>query len=185
MASAKQTSAAGQYAQAILDLANEQQQAEAVGDELTALSRIIRDNPTLAALLRDPAIGDQERWQTLEKVFKGRISPLLLNTMGVLNERDRLALLPAIAAEYSDLLDRQMGRIEVDLTVAHRLDETELRQVRERISRALKKDAVVRQRVDEAIIGGLMLRVEDKLIDASVKSQLEAMRRQLMLAAPK
>jgi F-type H+-transporting ATPase subunit delta len=77
-----------------------------------------------------------------------------------------------------------MGKIEVDVTVAHRLDAGTLEDVRKRVSSALKKDAIVHQYVDESIIGGLVLKVEDKLIDGSVRAQLDRMKRKLMQAVP-
>ena len=68
------------------------------------------------------------------------------------------------------------------MTVAQRLTAEQLEQVRQQVSQALKKDAVVHQYVDESIIGGLVLRVGDKLIDASVRNQLETMRSDSSLA---
>jgi len=73
----------------------------------------------------------------------------------------------------------------VDVTTAQRLSPEELEQVREKISVALKKDAVIHQYVDESIIGGLVLRVGDKLIDASVETQLQTIKRQLLAARPR
>jgi F-type H+-transporting ATPase subunit delta len=78
-----------------------------------------------------------------------------------------------------------LGKIEVDVTVAQRLSDAQLEEVRRKVSTALKKDAVVHQYVDEKIIGGLVLRVGDRLIDGSVKAQLDAMRRQLLTAKTK
>ena len=86
---------------------------------------------------------------------------------------------------YEDLLDERLGKVEVDVTVAVRLSPDELESVRQRIGAALKKDAVIHQYVDESIIGGMILRVEDRVIDSSVRYQLEAMRKNLLSAAPK
>jgi F-type H+-transporting ATPase subunit delta len=181
----KQSGAAVQYARALLDLANEKKQAEKIGDEMAELGKIIEANKSLASFLSDPGISSSDRTEMLNKVFKGKISPLVMNLMGVLNSKRRLALLHAITQSYQELLDEQLGKVEVDVTVAHRLDSGELEQVKKRISQALKKDAIVHQYVDEKIIGGMVLRVDDKLIDASVKSQLEAMKRQLLAATPR
>jgi F-type H+-transporting ATPase subunit delta len=85
-----------------------------------------------------------------------------------------------IARAYDELLDERLGKIEVDVTVAQRLGPDQLEQVRRSVSAALKKDAVVHQYVDESIIGGLVLRVQDRLIDASVRAQLEGMRRRML-----
>lgn len=185
MPQTKYSAAAGQYAQAVLDLANQQQQAEAIGGELADLKRIIKENPTFESFLRDPAIGAAERLRILKSTLEGRISPLLMNTIGVLNAKRRLGLLPQIVEAYEDLLDAQLGRVEVEVTVAAELDSGALETVRQRVSSALQKDAVIRQRVDESVIGGLVLRIDDRVIDASVKSQLEAIQERLMSAVPR
>lgn len=170
------------YARSLLDLANERNQAESIGQEIAALREILTENPTFQQFLADPAISEAEREQTLKKVFGGRVAPLVMNFLGVLNAKGRAGLLAQAADAYDDLLDEQLGKIEVDVTVAQKLTPEQLEAVRQRVSAALKKDAVVHQYVDESIIGGLVLRVQDQLIDASVKYQLEAMREQLLTA---
>lgn len=170
------------YARSLLELADERQQADAVGQEMAGIREVLEQNPSFRAFLGDPGIGANERTATLDKLFRGRVSPLVMNFLGVLNNKGRLRLLGNIADAYSDLLDEQQGRVEVDVTVAQRLTPDQLEQVRQRVSQALGKSAVVHQYVDENIIGGLVLRVEDRLIDASVKYQLEAMRERLLAA---
>ena len=173
------------YARSLLELANERNQADAVGQEMAAIREVMQQNPSFAAFLADPGIGATERTATLEKVFTGRASELVRNFLGVLNVKGRLGLLPSLAEAFANLLDEQKGKIEVDVTVAHKLSPDQLEQVRQRVGQALGKDAVVHQYVDEDIIGGLVLRVEDRLIDASVKYQLEAMRERLLAARKK
>jgi F-type H+-transporting ATPase subunit delta len=174
---------AASYAEALLQLANADQQAEPVGQELAQVRRIIADNDAFRLFLADPAISQEQRGQVLGRVFEGNVSKLMHNFLGILNEKGRTGLLPEIAAAYHDLLNQQLNRIEVDVTVARELSADELEQVRQRVGEALKKDALVRQHVDESILGGLMLRVQDRLIDASVRNQLQLMRSQLMRPA--
>ena len=173
------------YARSILELANEQQQAEEFGQELAAIGELLQQNPSFASFLADPGIAASERTAAIDRLFRGRVSPLVMNLLGVLNIRGRLNLLGAVADAYADLLDEQLGNIEVDVTVAQKLDPSQLELVRQRVSQALGKNAVVHQYVDEDIIGGLVLRVEDRLIDASVKAQLEAMRERMLAARRK
>src|SRR4051812_12333011 len=172
------------YAQSLLELASEQNQAEPIGQELGQLAEIIEQQPTFAAYLADPGIAHEERAKVLRETFAGKVSPLMWNFMGVLNLKRRLKEIPAITAAYDDLLDEKLGKIEVDVTVAQKLSSEQLEQVRQRVSQALKKEAVIHQYVDDSIIGGLLLRVQDKLIDASVRSQLNAMREQLLASQP-
>jgi len=173
------------YAQSILDLANEQKQAEAIGQELASLKQIIDQNPQIREVFTNPAISADERDQLLQRVFKGKISPLLFNTLGVLNQHDRLGLISQIAQAYEELLEKQLGKVEVDLTVAQKLDAKQLDEAKRRISQALGRDAIVHQYVDDGIIGGMIMRVGDKLIDSSVRYQLAAMKKQLLESAPK
>ena len=173
------------YARSILELANEKGQAAEFGQELATIGELLRQSPSFAEFLADPGIGAAERTAALDRLFRGRASPLVMNLMGVLNNRGRLNLLGAVSDAYADLLDEQLGNVEVDVTVAQKLDPSQLEQVRQRVSQALGKNAVVHQYVDEDIIGGLVLQVEDRLIDASVKSQLDAMRQRMLAARRK
>lgn len=177
--------AAASYAQALLELANESKQAEAVGSELSSLQQLLADNETFRRFLAEPTISSDDREAFLKKVFTGKASPLLLNFLGVLNAKGRLKLLNEIVDAYDALLDEQFGKVEVDVTVAARLSSDDLENVRKKVGTALNKDAVVHQYIDESIIGGLILRVQDRLIDASVKSQLAAMHEQLKASRKK
>lgn len=168
------------YAASLLELANEQKQAEPIGTEIAAIKQIVIDNKSFHQYLSDPAISSTERGAAIKRIFGGKVSPLVSNFLGVLNEKGRLGSITEIADSYDQLLADQLGKIEVDVTVASKLSGEQLEEVRKKVSTALKKDAVVHQSVDESIIGGLVLRVQDKLIDASVKTQLKAMREQLL-----
>jgi F-type H+-transporting ATPase subunit delta len=172
------------YAQALLELANESNSTAAVGEELRALRELIAANPSFAQVLSDPSISTEERGGLLHRVFDGHGSTLILHFLGLVNEKGRLNLLPAIAGAFDELFDLQQGKVEVDATVAQALGDEQLEAVRQRISQALKRNAVVHQYVDPQIIGGLVLRVRDQLIDGSVRAQLAAMRQRLLGARP-
>ncbi len=174
--------AAHPYAQSLLELALEQNQAEPIGRDLAALGEAINTDPAIRDFLRNPSIPEEQRLTLLKRAL-GSASPLLNNFLGVVSAHGRLGLLGQIATAYDELLDERLGKVEVDVTVAQRLSPDELENVRRRVSQALGKDAVVHQYVDESIIGGLVLRVQDRLIDASVRHQLDAMRQRLLAAA--
>src|SRR5437868_15291869 len=101
------------YARALLDLANDEKHADRVGKEMAAVHEVLGENPTFAAFLADPGIGAAERTAVLEKVFRGRASPLAMNFLLVLNNKGRLRLLRQIAEAYGALLDEQNGKVEV------------------------------------------------------------------------
>jgi F-type H+-transporting ATPase subunit delta len=173
------------YAKALIELASAQNQAQPVGDELAAIRQVLDSDPEFGAFLADPAIGRSKRTATLEKIFAGSASPLVMNFLRVLDRHGRLNHLADIAAAYADLLDEQVGNVEVELTVAYRLSDDDLERVRQQIGSTMGRHALVHQTVDDSIIGGMILRVKDRLIDASVRYQLTAMREKLLAAAPK
>jgi F-type H+-transporting ATPase subunit delta len=171
------------YARALLDLAGDQ--AAATGEELDAIDQVLEQNPAFAAFLADPGIGSGERTAVLERVFSGRASPLLWNFLRVLNAHGRLRILRQIAGAYHELLDERLGKVEVDLTVAKPLTDEQTAAAKQKISAALGRDAVIHPYVDDAIIGGVIVRVQDKLLDASVRCQLRAMKERLLAKIPK
>jgi F-type H+-transporting ATPase subunit delta len=171
--------AAASYAQALLELAEAKNQIEPVGQELAGLAQVVRGNRAFRLFLADPAIGETERADFLKRVLGANVSPLVMHTLLVMNRKGRSALLGEVIEAYAALMNEKLGRVEVNVTVAKALDEKQLSEVGRRVGEALGKQAIVKQSVDESIIGGLVLRVRDRLIDASVKSQLRTIRRKL------
>src|SRR5216110_2540781 len=93
------------YARSVLDLANERQQAGDLGRDLAAIRTLLDQNPSFASFLGDPGIGPAEKAAMLEKLFRGRAAPLVMNLLLVLNSLGRIGLLGAVADAYADLLD--------------------------------------------------------------------------------
>jgi F-type H+-transporting ATPase subunit delta len=173
------------YARALLELANAQSQADQVRGELAGIREALDADPAFGAFLSNPAISSASRGQTLVRALEGKVSSLVLNFVRLLNEKSRLGIFSEIHDAYDALLDAQQGKVEVEVTVARALDDAELETVRQAVGQALNRHAVVRQSVDESIIGGLVLRVQDKLIDTSVRAQLAAIKTQMLAARPK
>jgi F-type H+-transporting ATPase subunit delta len=176
---------AATYARPLLQLATEQDVAKQIGEELSQIVEIVKANKTFGLYLADPAVGHDERLGVLKRTFGGQVHPTVMNFLGVLNHRDKLRYLDVIASAYAELHEEQLGNIEVDVTTAQKLSSEQLETVRQKVGTALGKNAIVKQHVDESIFGGLIVRVQDKLIDASVRQQLRMMKEQLLAAAPR
>lgn len=173
------------YAQSLLELAEEKGQTDAIGADLTSIADAVKSDSGLKLFMVDPSVSTGQRAGLIKHAFNGKIAPLLLNFMGVLNAKGRLNILTDVAEAYQYLVDKMRNKVEVDVTVAKALTPDQMQLVQQKVSSALGKTATVTQQVDESIIGGLMLRVEDKLIDASVKYQLEAIKQSFLAARPK
>ena len=173
------------YAQALLDLALERNVSDQISAELHDIRGLIRGTPDFETLLKIPSIQKEQRAVFVDRVLGAHVHPLVRNFLGVVGHRNSLHLLAEIADAYEDLDNARTGKLEVEVTVAEALDPRALAEVQQSISTSLGKKAVVTQKVDPSLIGGLTLQIGDRLIDASVKSQLNAMRENLLNAARK
>lgn len=172
------------YAQSLLELADAAGGDEKIVEtsaELVAIMEIIRSDESTAEFLRSPIIEREKRAAAIRRIFEGRVSDLILRFMLVLNGKGRLGEFGAMATAYDQLVNRRLGRVEVDVyTVEGRLETDELAVVGEKVKARFGQDPVFHQYADASMIGGLVLRVGDQLIDGSVRGQLRRMREELL-----
>ena len=172
------------YARALLELAQGNGLHEQIGEQLAGVGQALDADPTFKAFMADPSVSSDARARVIDAALRPQVDPLLANFLNVMNSHGRSALLSEIDGAYRFLLDQLLGKIDIDVTVAHALSDEQLEEVRAKVSQALNKTAVVRQKVDDSIIGGLVLKVGDKLIDASVRSQLQTIKRRFLEKRP-
>lgn len=168
------------YAEALLQLAESQGNVDAVADEVDQIEELLRGEPKLRQMLESPAIGTDQRRDLIERVFKGRVSDTTFKFFQVVNAKKRASALPKILAAFTQLLAEKRGIVEVNVQVAQRLSSDEAKQVGDRIAAALNKCVVLHQFVDESLIGGMIIRVGDQVIDGSVATQLRSLKRKLI-----
>jgi F-type H+-transporting ATPase subunit delta len=174
------------YAQSLLELADAAGGDEKIvetGGELGVIAEMIRDDSEVAEFLRSPIVDSEKRAESLRRIFEGRVSDLVLRFMLVLNGKGRLGEFGSMASGYDQLVNERMGRVEVDvMTVDGALAPDQLALLGEKVKAKLGQEPVFHQYADESLIGGLVLRVGDQLIDGSVRGQLRRMREELLAA---
>ena len=168
------------YAQSLLELADEKSQLDEVAEEVAQIGQLIDEQPTLLELMSTRTLSAEERAQIIERLFKGRIAQVTYGFLHVLNDRDRITALPGIAVSFSQQLDEKRGLIKVDAYVAHTLDDAEASRVSQRIGEAVGKTVRLTQHEDASLIGGLKLRMGDRLVDGSVVTQLKLMKQKMI-----
>ncbi len=175
------------YAESLFELASKAggpAKAAEIGAELDEIDSAIRSEPAFVELLRSPMVDRDRRGEALRKVLSGRSSDLVLRTVLVMNRRGRAGEIASLASAYRTILDRAEGRVHVTVfTPGEVLGETLQRLVRDRIKSALGKDAVIASQPDPDMIGGIKLRIGDRLIDGSVATQLRRMKQSLLTEA--
>jgi F-type H+-transporting ATPase subunit delta len=174
--------AAKRYAEAAYQIARERGSEERWLEGLRLLAALGAD-PQAQAFLEDARVPAQRKMELVERALAG-VDPLVLNLARLLVQRGRAALGPQIAQAFQELWDEERGIAHALVTTAVPLSEEERRAVAHKLSQITGKQVVVETRVDEGIIGGLVARIGDRLIDGSTRSKLLALKRQLEEARP-
>lgn len=174
------------YAESLYELAVKEggmAKAQEIGAELSAIGETIRGNKPFAEFLRTPVIDRATREKSLARMLKGRVSSLLERFVLVLNRKGRAAALADIDMAYDSLLQEKLGKVELDVWTAGPVGADQLRMIQSRVQGVLGKEVVVHAYTDPSLIGGIKLRIGDRLIDGSVAAKLRAMRAHLADAA--
>jgi F-type H+-transporting ATPase subunit delta len=168
------------YAEALLDLTGDAEQRDAIREEMDQIGQLLEDSQDLTTLLASRVLSTSERRQCLQRIFEGKISDLVYRFLQVVNNKDRLVDLPGIIRALGRLVDQQRGLIDVDAYLAKPMDQAQADRIAEGLGSVLAGTVVLHQHVDESLIGGIKLRVGDRLIDGSVATQLRLMKQRMI-----
>ncbi|MCG3127602.1 MAG: ATP synthase subunit delta [Phycisphaerae bacterium] len=167
------------YAGVLLSLAQASGTVEAVRAELESLRELEAADREFAAFMASHAIDSDRRAPSLEKMFRGRLSDMVVDALQVMNRNGRSDLVGPLARRYVVRMEEAAGQVEVCATTAVALDDGQREEVRRLAEQLSGKAAVMEFREDAALIGGLMLQIGDVRYDDSVRSRIEALRGQL------
>jgi F-type H+-transporting ATPase subunit delta len=169
------------YAEALLNAAEKQGQADAVLEDLEGLVRdVFRADPQLEVFLASGIVSRHNKAAVIRSVFDGRASEPFVNFLLVLNAHERLDLLRPILAALRELRDERAHRIRVRVRTAVPLADDQRGRLEQELREAFRLEPVLDTRVDPDLLGGLVVQVGDWLYDASVRTQLENLRNQLI-----
>jgi F-type H+-transporting ATPase subunit delta len=169
------------YAEALYKAAESAGQVEPVLGELDALVHgVFKQDPGLELYFASAAIGRDRKEELLNRTFEGRTTPTFLNFLHVLNTHDRLGMVRGIAEMYRALNDRKSRRLVVDVRSAVPLTDEERNRLCEDVRSVGQFEPVLQEKVDPDILGGLIIRIQDWVYDASVRNRLHQVRDQLI-----
>ena len=170
--------AAKRYARAIFELAREEGQVDQWANRLVHV-RDVLTLPEVHEVVRNPSIPVQRRQQAVAAVLDQEAGPEGVNLAKLLVEADRVDDLDGIIEEYGQLADEAAGRIKASVITAVELRPEAAERLAADLSQRLGREVKVTATVDPAILGGLVVRVGDRVIDASVATRLQQLRRKL------
>ncbi len=169
------------YGEALFEVAMEEQKADIFLKEAQDILTTLEQNPELDKLMKHPKVSKTDKEQVIENIFKGQISEEMLGFMKLVVNKERYNELPKI---FRYLVDRikEAKKIGVAfVTTAVELTEEKKQSVKQRLLQTTQyKEMEMHYSVDEGLIGGMVIRIKDRVVDSSVRTQLEEMKKQLL-----
>jgi F-type H+-transporting ATPase subunit delta len=174
-------SVARRYARALFGIGVDAGKFEALGDELGELASLWNESDELRQTLENPVFQPSEKRKVLESILP-RVAPTpeVQRFVLLLLDRRRIVLLPAIARAYRDLTDAHVGRVRAEVISAQELVPATLDRIRRSLEQRTGKKVIIHSTVDPELIGGVVARVGDLVLDGSVRTQLADLRAKLV-----
>jgi F-type H+-transporting ATPase subunit delta len=168
------------YADAFLDLEGRDADDNAWLQMLTDVADLYRSSPPFKAFLHTPAVSEEDKTRVLRAVFGERYPELFVRFLLIVVQKRRQGLLPEIDTAARDLLYERTGRVHAAVTMAREPDQGFRDEIKQHLSRVLDREVDADFRTDPRLIGGLVVRVGDKVLDGSVRRRMQTLRRSLL-----
>ncbi len=163
------------YSDAMIDLAQAQGEVEFLLNELRDFTSQMDKDDDFRNFVESPTIDVDARRQTIDKLFRGRYSDVFVDSLQILNRKGRLEIIKAVAEAYRHESEERQGRVEVFVETASPLTQELRDQIRDVAAKQTGMEPKLVESVDEALIGGLVLRIGDQKYDASVATKLSGL----------
>jgi F-type H+-transporting ATPase subunit delta len=173
-------SVARRYAEAFFAIAQERNLIDELQVELLEVADTIANNKDLAAFMGHVLIPPKDKREVVAQLFAGKISDVTLNFLNVVIDKRRANYIAAIAEEYKALADQSRNIVKADVVSAKPVTEQEVAELEKTLSAATGKTVKVSMNIDPNLIGGIKVRIGDRIIDASVVKKLELLKSDLM-----
>jgi F-type H+-transporting ATPase subunit delta len=168
---------AGRYATAVLELAQEEKSVDNVERDFEALKGLIAENPDLRNFIRSPIFSRAEHAKAMTAVLE-RIGACTLTAKFVLTlaSKRRLFALADIVRSFVNLLARQRGEVQAQVTSARALSDAEVAELKSVLKSKLGRDPRIDVRIDATLLGGLVVQIGSRMIDSSLRTKLHGIR---------
>lgn len=170
------------YAETLFELARAHEGLDVYGEGIETVARLVEENPDVRLFLETPRIDAQAKKEVVRRAFGDVLPEHLVRFLLVVIDKRRQRLIGRIAREFGELVDAEMGRQHVDVTVARGVDDETREALARALSKLLGKTAIPHLRVDPAILGGVVVRTGDTIWDGSLERRVRRLRTRLLAA---
>ena len=168
------TTAARPYANAVYDTASESNTIDSWGDALTNLATVVSD-AHMSKLLDSPDLGKAEKGELIIKVLGDNLTDKQQNLVKLMAENSRLKLMPDVLEQFEVARAKAENKIDAEVISAFELSTEQINELVNTLKNKLGSDITVTTSIDESLIGGVIIKAGDTIIDASMKSQLDSL----------
>lgn len=170
---------ANRYAEALFQLSEEENITKEIYNELHNVVDIVKINKELDNVLKSPLVSKSEKVQLIETLFNKKINNNLKNFLKILVEKGRISSLKSIELTFRQLLNDKNNIMEGTVISAIPLTGEKVKELEEKLSKKYNKNVTLENKVDESILGGVLIRLGNTQIDGSVKTRLDNIKDQL------
>jgi F-type H+-transporting ATPase subunit delta len=168
----RDTTIAKNYAEALLELARRAEDPAGWGKLMRDVANGMQEDVTVQRFLESPKVSEQQKNEVFFQAFGDRVPRHFLRFLQTLVRKRRQMLIPEIAIEYDKLLDIHEGRLHANVTVAREASAADATRIGEQLSRVMGKNVVPHMNVNPAILGGVVVKIGDTVMDGSVRRRL-------------
>ena len=167
---------ARRYAQAFFAIAKDSNQVDKLEEELNLITDALKSNKDLKGFVDHQLVEPRAKKETFEKIFSGKISEVTLNLLDLLVDKHRETLLIEITEEFVAYANADRNIQEAEITSAHELNDKDISELKEKLATCTGKNIRLTTKVNADLIGGIVVRIGDKIIDSSALARLQGLK---------
>jgi F-type H+-transporting ATPase subunit delta len=176
----REVTIARNYAEALFEAGEAADETERYGALLAAVSGAIEADLRIRVSLDSPRVPKGTKQRILARALERRAPEPFIRFLGAIVRRNRQGIISAINREYHVLLDRKLNRVHAGVVLARTPDRRLLAEITRRLSEAVRKEVITHVREDPAILGGVIVRIGDRVMDGSVRHKMRQLRKQML-----
>lgn len=176
----REPTVAKNYADALFELGERSGETERYARLMSGFGAVLTEEPQIRVVLDSPRVSRKNKLAILERAFASLAPVEFTRFLHAVVRRGRQGLFPAIAEQYSQLVDAKLGRVRVTVTLAREPDDGLVASIRNQLSAAIGKEVIPSFYTKEEILGGVILRVGDRIMDGSLRRKMKALRKHLL-----
>jgi F-type H+-transporting ATPase subunit delta len=168
------------YAEALLQLGEQSGQVERYAHLVEVMAGAIEADEQIRVVLESPRVSKAQKQELLTSALEGHAPQEFIRFLAAVVKRGRQGMIGAIAREYLDLVDIRFNRVHATVTVAREPDPSLQAEIKERLTSVLDKEVIPHFRHEPAILGGVIIRVGDRVMDGSLRRKMLRLRKSMM-----